>query len=330
MPQEPNRTNPTASTSNTSTTKSPTDDVSKAKAALATSASHLKDDVKTAASDAASTAKKAAESKLDAGRDFAAEHLGSVAEALRKTGDELKANDSALTDYVAKAATSVDQVSHYLQTRTLSQLMGDMEGFARREPAMFLGGAFVAGIFGGRFLKAATPAMPARGMSASGGQTTARMPALPAYGGGQSYNSGPSYGAGQSYGSGPSYGSGQSQGGGQSYASGGATRDASWKQEMPSSATTLPYGSDKGNRTQNASASSTSGSSKGATYAAGSDTGGKSTGETSASRVGPATGPDSRGATGSTQSRDAQSSTGRTSNLPETKNGHNGSGAGVR
>jgi hypothetical protein len=128
------------------------------KDALVEGVHHLTDEVKATAGDAADQAKKAAESKLDAGRDFAAEHIGSVADALRKTEDELRSSDSALTEYVGQAASTLDHVSSYLQTRTLSQLMGDLEGYARREPAMFLGGSFVAGLLGGRFLKSATPA----------------------------------------------------------------------------------------------------------------------------------------------------------------------------
>jgi hypothetical protein len=112
------------------------------------------------AGDVAGDAKKSVESKAAAGKDFAAEQLGTVADALRKTSKELRAAESGATDYVDMAARSVEKVSSYLQTRTLGQLIGDVEGYARREPAMFLGGAFLAGVLGGRFLKSAKPAAP--------------------------------------------------------------------------------------------------------------------------------------------------------------------------
>jgi hypothetical protein len=135
-------------------------------------------EVKHIASDVAVDAKRAAESKLGAGKDFAAEHLGAVAYALRHTSQQLRSEDSGITDYVEKAASSVDNVSHYLQTRTLSQLIGDVEGFARREPAVFLGGAFFAGLIGGRFLKSATPSLSAPGSSqATRDQAQSRRPA---------------------------------------------------------------------------------------------------------------------------------------------------------
>ena len=134
-------------------------------------AGHLKDglldgartlgaEVQHMAGDVAGDAKKSVESKAAAGKDFAAEQLGTVADALRKTSKELRAAESGATDYVDMAARSVEKVSSYLQTRTLGQLIGDVEGYARREPAMFLGGAFLAGVLGGRFLKSAKPAAP--------------------------------------------------------------------------------------------------------------------------------------------------------------------------
>jgi hypothetical protein len=131
------------------------------KAGIVSGARDITSEVKHVASDVASDAKKAAESKLGAGKDFAAEHLGAVAYALRHTSQQLRSEESGITEYVEKAASSVDSVSHYLQTRTLSQLIGDVEGYARREPAVFLGGAFFAGLLGGRFLKSATPSRPA-------------------------------------------------------------------------------------------------------------------------------------------------------------------------
>jgi uncharacterized phage infection (PIP) family protein YhgE len=122
-------------------------------------------EVKHLAGDVAEGVKKAAELKVDAGKDFAAEQLGAFAGALRETGRQLRQGESGLTEYVEKAARSVDGVSTYLQTRTLSQLISDVEGYARREPAVFLGGAFFVGLLGGRFLKSATPAPSTRGSS---------------------------------------------------------------------------------------------------------------------------------------------------------------------
>ncbi len=140
---------------------------------LSAGAHEISKEIQHVAGDVAGEAKKAAETKLDAGRDFAAEQLGSVADALRHTTEHLRSQDSGLSDYVARAASSVESVSRYMQTRTVSQLIGDVEGFARREPALFLGGAFVLGLVGGRFLKSATP-RPTRSAATPGSAAGAR------------------------------------------------------------------------------------------------------------------------------------------------------------
>jgi hypothetical protein len=156
-----NRPSETASAQGAQSAPVPSDiGVTQLRDGLAAGARELSTEVRHVAVDLAGEAKKTAESKLGEGKDFAAEHLGSVADALRKTSRELRANESAVTDYVDMAASSVEKVSAYVQTRTLSQLMGDAEVFARREPAVFLGGAFFLGMLGGRFLKSASPARP--------------------------------------------------------------------------------------------------------------------------------------------------------------------------
>jgi hypothetical protein len=121
-------------------------------------ARELKDEMKHLAGDVAGEAKKTAESGLSLGKQRAADGLGSVANAIRKTGEHLREEDQgAFTEYFDRAARQVEIASDYLQRRSLGQVIGDVEQFARREPALFLGGAFVAGLIGGRFLKSSHP-----------------------------------------------------------------------------------------------------------------------------------------------------------------------------
>jgi hypothetical protein len=118
------------------------------------SARGLSDEMKHLADDVAGEAKKTAESGLSAGKKRATDGLASVANAIRKTGEHLRSEDQGgFTEYFDRAAHQVDVASDYLQRKTIGQVVGDVEHFARREPALFLGGAFVAGLVGGRFLK---------------------------------------------------------------------------------------------------------------------------------------------------------------------------------
>jgi len=115
-----------------------------------------------AATDVASTAKNIAREqvteRVNETKQRAVSGLGSVAGALRQTGDS--ADNDLLQDYVARAADGIEEVTDYFRTRNVGEIVGDVERFARREPALFIGGAFALGLLGARFLKSST--RPAR------------------------------------------------------------------------------------------------------------------------------------------------------------------------
>jgi len=69
----------------------------------------------------------------------------------------------AVDAYMGRAASQVENVARYLHDKNLGQVVGDLESFARREPVLFVGGALVVGLLGGRFLKSTAPAMEERG-----------------------------------------------------------------------------------------------------------------------------------------------------------------------
>jgi hypothetical protein len=76
--------------------------------------------------------------------------LGEVASALRKTSEGMENN--MIAPYVVKAADQVERASHYLRNANLRDVARTVEDFAKREPALFLGGAFALGLMGSRFL----------------------------------------------------------------------------------------------------------------------------------------------------------------------------------
>lgn len=119
----------------------------------------LGSDVKGIASDVAREAQKMAESQLDSGRERVAEGMGSVAGAIRNTGDQLRGSPVAgVADYLTQAADTVQGASKYLENKSVGEVVSDVESFARREPLIFLGGTFAVGLLLGRFLKSASPA----------------------------------------------------------------------------------------------------------------------------------------------------------------------------
>ncbi|NUP11549.1 MAG: hypothetical protein HOW73_36350 [Polyangiaceae bacterium] len=108
---------------------------------------------KETATNVASEARDQMKSRVGVQKDRAARDLRSVADALRSGKDELSDDARFVGEYANKAAEGIQQLSRYLQKRTIGELIDDVEGFARREPALFFGGAIALGVIAGRFLK---------------------------------------------------------------------------------------------------------------------------------------------------------------------------------
>ena len=153
-----------------------------------------------AAGQVAGQAREQVASRLADQKDRAAEGLSGVARALRQTGQQLRDQDQqGVTGYIDRAASQVERISGYLQNSDLGRLVDDVEGFARRQPAMFLGGALVLGLLGARFLKSSRPYTGTTGGYAAGASMAQRRPGY--------YTSYPSQVSGTS-----SYGSGMTSG----------------------------------------------------------------------------------------------------------------------
>jgi hypothetical protein len=56
-------------------------------------------------------------------------------------------------DLAEKAANRVERWADYVQNTDSREMANRVENFARREPGLFLGGAFALGLLGARFLK---------------------------------------------------------------------------------------------------------------------------------------------------------------------------------
>lgn len=122
-------------------------------------AGQVKEEAKQRASGVAAQTQSQVTSRIAAQKDTTAQSLSGVAQALRQTGQQLRGQDQVgVTDYIEQAADQVERLSTYLRDNDLGRLVGDVEYFARRQPAVFLGGAFVLGLIGARFLKSSRPA----------------------------------------------------------------------------------------------------------------------------------------------------------------------------
>lgn len=106
----------------------------------------------------AEKAQNAATQKVEAGvskgKNRAADALGAVAQSLLASSQQLRDQDrGTVGGLVEKAANRMENWADYMQHTDARQMADRVESFARREPGVFLGGAFALGLLGARFLK---------------------------------------------------------------------------------------------------------------------------------------------------------------------------------
>jgi hypothetical protein len=141
-------------------------------AATATARSFY-DQAKETAGQAYDAVSEKAVTKIDEQKSTLSDGLSTVADSIRQVGDNLGSakTDSGLAGSAAKytqtAAQRLEDVAGYFESKSVSDMARDLEGFARRNPAVFLGAAFGLGFLAARFLKSSSPRQLAKGAGAS-------------------------------------------------------------------------------------------------------------------------------------------------------------------
>ena len=120
-------------------------------------------------------------SRLDMGKEYVAETVTGLAQALRQTGQHLREDGSQpmLAQYADRGAEKIEHFGGYLRRRDTSQLVADVEGFARRQPIAFAGGAFALGMLAVRFLRSKSQPQgysPSSGSATYGASSSRQMP----------------------------------------------------------------------------------------------------------------------------------------------------------
>lgn len=101
----------------------------------------------------AQEARDTGKSLLDNQKRAAADSLDGWADALRKTAEQLQRDDSYVATFAQRAAEGISSFSGSLRQRDVNTLFEEAQNFARRRPAVFLGGALATGFLLARFLK---------------------------------------------------------------------------------------------------------------------------------------------------------------------------------
>ena len=96
--------------------------------------------------------------KLGSQKDRALDGVGGVTNAIRQTTQTLR-DQQHDTDarYVEQATGQLDRITQRLKDKDVGELIEDAQRLARRQPAMFVFGAFALGLLGARFLKSSPP-----------------------------------------------------------------------------------------------------------------------------------------------------------------------------
>ena len=108
--------------------------------------------------------KQRAAGMADERRLQAAGRAESISRALQGAADSLRENgEPQLSGWVSQAAGQVERIVGYMQGKPADGMLHDFEDLARRNPALFLGGTYLAGMAVGRFLRASSPHSDASG-----------------------------------------------------------------------------------------------------------------------------------------------------------------------
>lgn len=177
-------------------TPPPTGDTVKQQAGEA--AQNVKEQAKETAEQAKETAGQAVDQvkqsvmgQASTQKERVSESIGSVAGALREAGKQLREGEQGgfFAQYADQAADRIEGLASHLNEREIGELVADVERYARRQPALFLGGAFILGVLGARYLKSsAQPSSPASSMAyRSGAMSDAGAYRSGGYGGGTDF-----------------------------------------------------------------------------------------------------------------------------------------------
>jgi ElaB/YqjD/DUF883 family membrane-anchored ribosome-binding protein len=111
----------------------------------------------------------------------AASRVQSTAEAMRRTGSQLREEENETPAKIAEAvAERAERVGTYLEQADADRMLRDLERFTRRQPWLVAAGGFLAGLLGSRFLRASSASRyAANGSSTAEGSAPASYPTVP-------------------------------------------------------------------------------------------------------------------------------------------------------
>jgi len=197
---------PAATTEPTSSVDTPTpvdtakEKLGDAKSALSSAAETAKTQVgqlaeqaKSQVSELTAQATDKVKEQLGGHKDKAADGLTSITDVIRQSASTLEEKGQApIAGAVTGLASQVEQFADYLHNKSVDELAADVTAYAKKNPQVFIGGAFLLGIAIARFLKSSgqnTSGSYNTAAAASGGNIFNSTPVIPPYTGTTDYQS---------------------------------------------------------------------------------------------------------------------------------------------
>jgi gas vesicle protein len=134
--------------------------------------SGMTESAKELVSDAGDKLQSAVQDQKNAGADF----ISGVAGAVRRAANEFDDQLPLAGQYIRRAATQIDCASEALRRRDLSELLGGVQDFARRQPTAFLGATVLAGFAVVRLFKSSTPQQHSTALRSTTGSSKSPEP----------------------------------------------------------------------------------------------------------------------------------------------------------
>jgi len=136
--------------------------------AATAAAKTLYDQAKETAGQAYGAVTDKAATTLDEKKSTLSDGLSTVADSIRQVGDNMSkglvqgtntenALSNAASKYSSTAAQKVQDLAQYFERNDVRSMVHDLEGYARRNPAILIGAAFGLGMLAARFLKSSSP-----------------------------------------------------------------------------------------------------------------------------------------------------------------------------
>lgn len=122
-----------------------------------------KESIKQTANETLTQVKAKTSSLLSEQKENLTTGLSSVADTIRQVSEGLRQNDEPnkigqlTSQYGGDLARQLDKFSRYVENAEFQDLARDLKSYARRQPALFIGGAFTLGLLAARFLKTSHP-----------------------------------------------------------------------------------------------------------------------------------------------------------------------------